>query len=520
LKEDFVVKALFKLLLAALLTLTTCICAGAQAQESAPSAPQKRKVAVIPVSGEVDNVMFLAMKRRVNEAQKSGAELIIFQIDTYGGMLDSAEEIVEFLNSLTGVKTMAYVFRRALSAGAYISLACNEIAIQPEATLGDCKPILITGEEPGVPEKIESPLRAKFEAFAVKNHYPPALAVAMVSAKYEVVKVVARDQSGKTETVFLERDEVANWVTEKANSGMEIVSEDIVLKKGELLTMRGLRAKELGFAKYIAQTLGELLQMVAEDYSPGAQIRNYREVLDVSIIKVTWWEHFIKFLSGGLVKALLLAIGVLALYVELKSPGLGLPAAVGILCLFLVFFSSYLAGLATVIEILMILAGMVLLLLEIFVIPGFGVPGIAGIILIVAGTLLSFQNFTLPRSPYEFSVLTENVEILVGDLLGIIAGAFLLAKFLPKSRYFSRVMLAGPDAGTLTGDAAAQTRGAEILGRHGVALTRLHPTGKAKIEGQFLDVVTEGDFLEEGTRIRVKALEGNRIIVEEEKVQE
>ena len=503
------------------LTFAGVLCVSAFAQESARSAPpQKRKVAVIPVSGEVDNVMYLAMKRRVKEAQKLGAELIIFQIDTYGGMLDSAEEIVEFLNSLSGVKTMAFVFRRALSAGAYISLACNEIAIQPEATLGDCKPILITGEEPGVPEKIESPLRAKFRALAEKNHYPAALAVAMVSAKYEVVKITARDPSGKTVTEFVERDEVNKWVTEKRNQGMESVSEDVVVKRGELLTMTGPEAKELGFAKYIAATLGELLQMLAEDYSAGAQVRNFREVLDVSIIKVTWWEHLIKFLSGGFVKALLLAIGILALYVEFKAPGLGVPGAVGILCLFLVFFSSYLAGLATVIEILMIVVGIILLLLEIFVMPGFGVPGVAGFILIIAGTLLSFQNFTLPRTPYESSVVKENVEMLVIVLVSVIATAALLAKYLPRTRQFARIMLAGPDAGTLTGDAAAQTRGAEIVGKHGIALTRLHPTGKAKIEGHFLDVITEGDFLEEGTKIRVKRTDGNRIVVEEEKEQE
>jgi membrane-bound serine protease (ClpP class) len=509
-----------KIFLAASLIFSVFLCANSYAQESARSAPpQKRKVAVIPVSGEVDNVMYLAMKRRVKEAQKSGAELIIFQIDTYGGMLDSAEEIVEYLNSLNGVKTMAFVFRRALSAGAYISLACNEIAIQPEATLGDCKPILITGEEPGVPEKIESPLRAKFRALAEKNHYPAVLAVAMVSAKYEVVKIAARDTSGKTVTEFVERDEVNKWVTEKTNQGMEIVSEDVVVKKGELLTMTGPEAKELGFAKYVAPTLGELLQMIAENYLAGAQVRNYYEVLEVSIIKVTWWEHFIKFLSSGLVKALLLAIGILALYVEFKAPGLGLPAAVGILCLFLVFFSSYLAGLATVIEILMIVAGIILLLLEIFVIPGFGVPGVAGFILIIAGTLLSFQNFTLPRTPYEFSVVTENVAILVTDLFAVIVIAALLAKYLPKTRQFSRIMLAGPDAGTLTGDAAAQTRGAEIVGKHGIALTKLRPAGKAKIAGQFLDVVTEGDFINEGTKIRVRRTDGNRIVVEEEKEQ-
>jgi membrane-bound serine protease (ClpP class) len=510
--------SLGKIVLVASLILAALFCTGAYGGESLP--PQKKRVAVIPVSGEVDKVMYLAMKRRVKEAQKSGAELIIFQINTYGGMLDSAEEIVEFLKALTDVKTMAFVFHRALSAGAYISLACNEIAIQPHATLGDCKPILITGEEPGVPEKIESPLRANFRTLANKNNYPPALAVAMVSANYEVVKVVARDQSGKTETAFLERDEVNKWVAEKISQGMEIVSEDVIVKKGELLTMDGLQAKELGFAKYIAQTPDELLQMIAGDYLAGAPVRNYHEVLEVSIIKVTWWEHFIKFLSSGLVKGLLLAIGILALYVEFKTPGLGLPGGVGLLCLFLVFFSSYLAGLATVIEILMVLAGIILLLLEIFVIPGFGVPGVVGLILIIAGTLLSFQNFTLPRTPYEFSVLTENVAILVIDLGAVIFAAALLAKYLPRSRQFSRIMLAGPDAGTLTGDAAAQTRGADFVGKHGVALTRLRPAGKAKIEGEFLDVVTQGDFLERGTKIRVKAVEGNRIIVEEDKVQE
>ncbi|MFH1423050.1 MAG: NfeD family protein, partial [Planctomycetota bacterium] len=214
-------------------------------------------------------------------------------------------------------------------------------------------------------------------------------------------------------------------------------------------------------------------------------------------------------------KGLLLAIGLLGLYVEFKTPGFGVPGTVGIACLTLVFFSSYLAGLATIIEILIIVAGVMLLALEVFVIPGFGIPGIAGLALIITGILLSFQNFTFPKTLYEYSVLETNIIILVLDLVGVIAGAALLAKILPRTKYFSRVILSGPEVGILSGDAAVQTRGlTELVGKTGTVLTALRPTGKADVEGQYLDVVSEGDFIEKETKIRISKVEGNRVVVE------
>jgi membrane-bound serine protease (ClpP class) len=205
-------------------------------------------------------------------------------------------------------------------------------------------------------------------------------------------------------------------------------------------------------------------------------------------------------------------IGLGSLYTEIKSPGFGVPGIVGILCLSLVFFNQYLVGLADYTELLIIVTiGLVLMGFELFVLPGFGIAGIAGIICITAGLLLSLQDFVIPdpNLPWEKEILISNML----SVLSAVLGSFLFALFI--LRYvFPRLSktVQGPYLATTLADARLDLPAATTLqaGQTGTAITQLRPSGKADIDGERYDVVTQGDFVPKGSRIRVATIKGTR----------
>jgi membrane-bound serine protease (ClpP class) len=483
----------------------------------------RRKLAVIPLTGDVDWHMLATVKRRIGEAKKWGAKHYVFEINSYGGYLDAIEDIADTIvnaQAESQARTTAFVVNKALSGGAYLAMACDEIAMQPHANMGDVMPILPTMQEmpEDYKEKSQSPVRARFAEYARQHGYPVALAKAMVSPDIEVEQVVLAGPEGQ-ETHYIEWRNVEEWLRQKTEAeGYELVSREVVVEEGKLLTMGSTQAREYGFSKYTVATRLELLRKLAEAYYTDVtgEVKSveYGEVFDVNLFTTNWWESFIGFLTSPFVKVVLLFVGLLGLYVEFKVPGFGLPGIVGVVCLSLVLFASYAVGLASVIELLMIGAGLILIALEVFVIPGFGVAGISGLALLLFGVLLSFQKGLLPKTPFETSVLQENIVVLITSFIVFVVAAVLLARYLPRTKQFSKIALDGPGAGTVHGDAAVQeARMSGLLGKTGVALTTLRPAGKAKIQGQLVDVVTQGEFLEKDASIRVLHIEGNRIVV-------
>lgn len=506
---------------ALLIVLLVCLLTGLVTAKDNETTVAKRKLAIIPLSDVVDWHMLATLKRRLEEAKAWGAQQYVFEINSYGGYLEAIEDISAEVIALNkpGSKTTAFVVNKALSGGAYIALACDEIAMQQGSSIGDVMPILATLQElpEDIKEKFESPVRAKFTEFATKNGYPVALAEAMVSPDIEVIEVVVRGAEGE-ETHYVKAPDYDEWIRQKEDvEKYAEVSHRTVVRAGQLLTMGATQAKNFGFSKYTVSNREMLLEKLAEAYYTQAtgEVKAVPAdtVFDVSVFRTNWWEGFVRFLTSPVVQVVLLFVGLLGLYVEFKVPGFGLPGIVGICCIGLVLFGSYAVGLASVIELLLIAAGLILLALEIFVIPGFGVAGISGLILLIVGVLLSFQKGFMPETPFETEVLQTNVVVLVTSFLVFVAAAVLMARYLPRTKQFSKIALEGPEAGTVHGDAAVQARLYELVGKTGMATTTLRPAGKAKIEGRLLDVVTQGDFIEKDVRIRVLRLEGNRIVV-------
>lgn len=463
------------------------------------SAATAHKVYVVKVSGDVAPGMAAYLKRALENIPAGDNQTIVLEMDTFGGRVDSALMIVDLIVETTDKgKTVAFVTKKAISAGSLIALACDTLVMKPNTTIGDCAPIMVGSEGPQMlGEKFQSPLRAKFRSLARKNGYPEVLAEAMVTADMEVFRVEMKD----SRTVYM--DALAYGELDKDEKA-RVVSRKTVVAKGELLTMDNTEAADLGFSQMTVSNIEELLRaMGLADY----------EILPVD---QSWSEGLMRLLET--VAPLLMLIGLGALYTEIKSPGFGAPGIVGIICLALFFMNQYAVGLADYTELLLFLLGLVLIGIEIFVLPGFGIAGVAGIFCMLAGLVLSLQGFVLPdpAMPWQTNLMVSNLI----QVLGAIVAAFLVALFmlryvLPR---FS-VVVCGPYLDTTLGHAHAdaEANAGATVGDRGVAMTPLRPSGKMKVGPAVYDVVTEGEFLEKGTPVVVSAVRGNVLVVSKEK---
>jgi membrane-bound serine protease (ClpP class) len=470
-----------------------CVLLAASVIQSQPADPPGRQVYVIPVSGSVDPGMAAFMERACREANQNLESLVVFEINTFGGRVDAALEIVDTILTVPPERSIAFVKKKAISAGALIALACGDLVMRPATTIGDCAPIIYSQEGPEMMgEKFQSPIRAKFRALARRNGYPEALAEAMVTPEKVVLEV---EMDGARQ--YMDSQAFADLTDGQKE---RVTSRRTVVEKGELLTLSAAEALELGFS---SMTTDSIAAMLAEK-----QTGPY----SVSRIEESWSETMVRFI--GSISPILMMIGLAALYMEMKVPGFGVPGFVGLACLAIVFLNQYMVGLADYTELLIIVLGVVLMGVEVFVLPGFGIAGFAGIVCIVAGLILTFQDFVVPDPsiPWETEILLNNVIRVLGSyLVAFGLGLFSIRYVLPR---FSTAS-GGPYLTSSLKDAhsdAPQTRRVQP-GDSGTAMTALRPSGKVRIGEDLLDVVTEGEFIERGAPVVVFEISGNRVIV-------
>lgn len=453
-----------------------------------------RTIYVIPVSGTVDPGMAAFIERALsNERVLEPDSLFVIDLDTFGGRVDSALDIVELLLEVPREKTVAYVSNKAISAGALIALACGSLVMKHHTTIGDCAPISFSSEGPQIlGEKFQSPLRAKFRSLARRNGYPETLAESMVTAEMEVYEVIINEEKR-----YLERNEFENLSEDEMKS---VTSKRTVIAEGRLLTMDNIEAYELGFSQQSVSDINQLIEFLE------------LEDAEVVWIKEMWSESLVRLI--GSIAPILMLIGLAALYTEIQAPGFGVPGILGILLLALVFLNQYLVGLADYTEFLIIALGIVFLGIELFVLPGFGISGIAGIACIMVGLILSLQGFVLPDPslPWEKNLFVKNIINVLGSFLGaFILGVLTIKHVLPK---FSKPSQGPYLMATLEGSYAGSEQTAKAkIGDSGVALTFLRPSGKAQIDEEVFDVISEGEFIEKGTPVFISGIKGNTIIV-------
>ncbi len=451
-----------------------------------------QKVYVIPIKGVIDLGLSGFVKRTLEEAKANEASAVIFEIDTFGGRVDAAVDICNYIEELHPIPSFAFVKGEAWSAGALISLACKSIIMSPGSSIGSAEPRVggMTQQQP-TDEKTVSALRAKFKSIAEQNEHPANLATAMVDKDIELKKISIKE---KTEIVTTE--ELEERKTQFKERDIEIIKT--ISAKGKLLNLTAEEALNLKLADKILSTREELLEF--------ARLKD-AEVIESSL---NWSERLVRFLTHPVVSSLLLTLGSLGILFELRMPGWGISGTVGIVCLILFFWGHYLVGLANWTEIFLFLLGMLLLALEVFVIPGFGIAGISGILLILAGIFLALikHPFEVPRGELIQAFHTMAYSFIITFMVILLS-----FKFLPQLGLWKRLVLTQQEK-RAGGFRAAPSR-ETYLGKTGKTLSILRPSGRAVFGDEILDVVTEGGFIEKEKEVKVVNVEGNRIVVSE-----
>ena len=415
-------------------------------------------VYVAPIEGIIDLGLAPFVQRILKEASDAGAAAVILEINTFGGRVDAAVLIRDALLNAK-VMTVAFVNKRAISAGALIALAAEKIVMADGGTIGAATPVQIG--QPGSPaqpveEKTVSYVRKEFRATAESRKRPPLIAEAMVDADVEIPGLI---------------------------------------QKGKLLTLTTEETLKHKVADFRADTLEGVLAQLG---LAGAEVRR---------ASPNWAENVVRFLTHPVVSSLLITIGMLGIILEIRTPGFGLPGGLGITSLALFFWGHWLVQLAGWEELLLVGSGLVLLVLEVFVIPGFGLAGVLGIGALLAGLSLSFVG---AGATWEF-ILRAAGRVIFSLLLAL-AGSLALLRFLPRLPFGKRLILeTGLPAGQ--GYASAPESDSSWLGKSGIALSPLRPAGIAEIENQRVDVVSDGEFIDSGAPVVVTRVDGNRIVV-------
>ncbi|HSB40319.1 MAG TPA: NfeD family protein [Methylomirabilota bacterium] len=442
-----------------ILAIAVLALAVAVSPAAAPAAQPPRPVVYrVPIEGMIDLGLAPFVERVLDEAAGAGAAAVILEVNTFGGRVDAAVLIRDALLRAR-VRTVAFVNKRAISAGALISLAATTIAMADGGTIGAATPVEMG--QPGAPaqpvaEKTVSYVRKEFRATAESRGRPPLVAEAMVDADVAIPGLV---------------------------------------DKGKLLTLTTAEALEHKIADFRADTLEAVLERLG---LAGADVRR---------ASPTWAEAVLRFLTHPVVSSLLMTIGILGIIVELRTPGFGVPGAVGIASLALFFWGHWLVRLVGWEELLLVGAGLVLLAIEIFVTPGFGIVGVLGLAALLGGLGLS-----LVGAGATWAVIVGAIGRVAVSLLLAVAASLALLRFLPRLPVGRRLVLE-TELAAREGFASAPETDRAWLGKRGTAASTLRPAGIADIEGERVDVVSDGEFIDAGEPISVVRVDGNRIVV-------
>lgn len=420
------------------------------------AAAPSQKVVVIEIATEVDLGMVSYVERSVAEAEKQHADILL-HVNTFGGRVDCATKIRDAVLNAKVPMTVAFVDKRAISAGSLITLAAQKIVMASGSTIGAATPIYETGEKAS--EKVNSYMRAEMRSTAERNHRDPRIAEAMV------------DESLGLDSTF-----------------------KIKLEHGKLLTMTEEDALKVGYADAKAETIQSALEAAG--------------IAKPEIISTdeSFGDKAIRFLTSGIVSSLLIMIGMAGIFYTIKTGHFGAITIAGVAAFILFFAAQYVTQVAPVIALVLFLAGVVLILLEITPIPTFGLAGVLGIVGIALGLFLALAGDLRTLTPERMS---QTFVTLAIALSGMIVLGFLIIKYAPKATWLRKFRNEA-----VTADTGFYAEKARIVGQRGTTLTMLRPAGIVMIGDTKIDAVTSGAFIEQGTAVEVTMLRGNRAVVE------
>lgn len=429
-----------------------------------PQGGEHQSVLILRIHETIDMGLAAFVTRSIAEHPRVSA--IIFDINTPGGRVDAATKIRDAIMGLPKkIRSVAFIHPRAISAGAFISFACDYIFIADGGSIGAATPITIDGGKANaVGEKYVSYFRAEMASTARAKGRNGKIAAAMVDADIEIKGITPKGKLLTLDTNGALRHKVAN---DRANSIWEVKTKIALPKaKQKKLTMN-------------------------------------------------WAEKLARILTDPMLSGILMSIGMLGIFIELYHPGFGFPGIIGITCLVIFFAGHMVVQLAGLEEIALFVVGVALLLVEIFVIPGFGIVGALGIASIVAALVLSLTALPLDVS-WSIGTLGTALSRVMVSFVATAVLLFVLILFIPKSTFFkNRLVLQTAIRPNISDDSQEGQAALNVpqKGSVGRAESYLRPAGIADFDGNRVDVQTEGDFIEAGTIIEAIRQEGNHLVV-------
>lgn len=456
--------------------LVLLLLAGAHTPTQAQDSLQAGKLIYkINIKENIMPAAWRSVKVGFEEAQKHNADIILIHMNTYGGMVDVADSIrTKILNSQ--IPVWVFIDNQAASAGALISIACDSIYMRKGGSIGAATVVDQSGNV--VPDKFQSFMRSTMRATAEAKGY---------------------------DTLISGNDTILKWRRDpriaEAMVDPSIYIEGII-DSGKVLTFTAEEAIRYGYCEGKAENVNEVMEQ--------AGIKLYT----IAEFRPSFLDRFIGFLTNPFVSGILIMIIIGGIYFELQTPGVGFPLAAAAIAAILYFAPLYLEGLVEHWEIIIFVVGIILLMVEIFAIPGFGVTGFSGIVLMVAGLTLAMIDNEIFRDPVNFNLMTILKPfgiVVLAVFVGLIGGIALSRKLL-TSPLFPNLALQS-NLNKEEGFVGIDTKIKNMVGSEGIAITTLRPSGKIQIGNCWFDAIAELGYIEKGCKVKVSKDESGQLYV-------
>ncbi|MBY0588009.1 hypothetical protein K2X85_12585 [bacterium] len=444
------------------------------------------KPARLKVEGIINQRMYVALRRRLLEAQNRGCTLLFVEIESTSGDVAASASLMDAIDRFPGYK-VAYVPKVATGPATLLIFGCDELVVGPDVVIGDFPA-----------DDQASPLAEAAVQAARESKFPEAVVRGLIDAREKIL--IVKGMVNPALRGYKTEEELRDPEVAKAWQVVSVAKE----ADKEWHLQGGAAAREIDLAVAVADSL----QSLGTIYNvPGS----------VPSLEATWVDGLVDGLTSPGATVFMIVLGLTCLYIELQMPGIGVAGLMSALCFVLFFWSRFLSETANSLEIVMFILGLILIAMELFVFPGFGIMGITGMILLLVSLILASQSFPWPTSEGERRILLGNILQVTGSIAAFIGIAITMARFFPSLPFMQRMMLQPP--GTTSEEwaediiAGNASPGQEWIGQVGIASSPLRPAGRIRLDGRFLDVITAGEFIEPGRSVEIVEVFSNRIVV-------